>query len=663
VRRPAAAALLVLAACSSRPATPTPDPAVSRRLADIALAEDERTPHPYLMVEAALTRDPALQERAAVALGRLMRPDEGAFLGLLYGLGVTAEVKRAALFAMGQLGLGPEPPGGEDLRILGKMIDDALDDGDDETRAVAVEAMGKIDLERAPRRAIDFLSDRSPLVRRQAASACFRWRQVLRWRDPKAKAPDLAAEVVDALSARVADADAEVRWRSIHALLRSGAQPSPAVVNRYLVDREPLCRLFALGVVERHKIKNSLDLAARAQTDPDAQVRQAALRALDALERPDLLHAPLIDDPSHHVRVAVADLVDKVGPELDALSRDASPAVRAAALIARVRISEGTALPHLERGMADPETALRLAAARGAGELKAAGLPLLGKALKDESELVRAAAYAALADIEGAEAWGLIREGLGAPGLGERSGAVEALAKRKESDALDRAMDCFKHSKGREWVEIREVLVDFIEGKPAEATNPFLLEAAKSDPAASVRQKAATVLKRRGVKDVPEPGVDTPRRTPHFGKSVPKQPVVYLQTTKGTIEITCFPDAAPVHAANFLGLVEQGFYNGLTWHRVVSNFVIQGGDPLGNGMGDAGWNLRAEINPIPFERGTLGMPRSAGFDTGGCQLFITHLPTPHLDGYYTVFGKVTRGMDVVDRIEAGDRIVEASVLP
>ncbi len=117
----------------------------------------------------------------------------------------------------------------------------------------------------------------------------------------------------------------------------------------------------------------------------------------------------------------------------------------------------------------------------------------------------------------------------------------------------------------------------------------------------------------------------------------------------------------PIHVANFVGLVERGVYDGLKWHRVVPNFVIQGGDPLGNGWGDAGWSVRAEINDIPFGRGTVGMPRSSGFDTGGCQMFITHLPTPHLDGLYTVFGRVVRGLEVVDSIEVGDRIVRATL--
>jgi cyclophilin family peptidyl-prolyl cis-trans isomerase len=95
---------------------------------------------------------------------------------------------------------------------------------------------------------------------------------------------------------------------------------------------------------------------------------------------------------------------------------------------------------------------------------------------------------------------------------------------------------------------------------------------------------------------------------------------------------------------------------------VVSNFVIQGGDPEGSGWGGAGYALRAEINPNRFLRGALGMPRSAGFDTGGSQLFFSLLPTPHLDGQYTVYGQVVEGAEVLDRLERGDRIVKARIV-
>jgi cyclophilin family peptidyl-prolyl cis-trans isomerase len=106
--------------------------------------------------------------------------------------------------------------------------------------------------------------------------------------------------------------------------------------------------------------------------------------------------------------------------------------------------------------------------------------------------------------------------------------------------------------------------------------------------------------------------------------------------------------------------VKDGLYDGKIWHRVVTNFVIQGGDPEGNGWGGPGYTIPDEINRIRYRRGTVGMPKG-GKDTGGCQIFVNHAPTPHLDGNYTVYGQVVSGLEVIDAIEIGDRIVRATV--
>jgi cyclophilin family peptidyl-prolyl cis-trans isomerase len=140
-----------------------------------------------------------------------------------------------------------------------------------------------------------------------------------------------------------------------------------------------------------------------------------------------------------------------------------------------------------------------------------------------------------------------------------------------------------------------------------------------------------------------------------------RNPVAVIETDRGVIEIELFAKDAPIHVANFVGHARKGFYDGLTWHRVVPNFVIQGGDPDNSGWGDAGFSVRAEVNHRRYVRGTLGMPRSAGFDTGGVQIFLTHIPTPHLDGQYTVFGQVRSGLQVIDRIELGDRVRRISI--
>jgi cyclophilin family peptidyl-prolyl cis-trans isomerase len=134
-----------------------------------------------------------------------------------------------------------------------------------------------------------------------------------------------------------------------------------------------------------------------------------------------------------------------------------------------------------------------------------------------------------------------------------------------------------------------------------------------------------------------------------------------VETFQGTMRIRLFPDQAPVHCAHVVALARRRFYDGLTWHRVVPDFVIQGGCPRGDGSGNAGVTLPHEPTRIPFERGTLGMPRSDHPDTGGCQLFICHSRAPHLDVRYTAFGKVVDGLDVIDKIDVDTKILRVTV--
>lgn len=128
----------------------------------------------------------------------------------------------------------------------------------------------------------------------------------------------------------------------------------------------------------------------------------------------------------------------------------------------------------------------------------------------------------------------------------------------------------------------------------------------------------------------------------------------------GEVEIQFFDADAPNTVANFEKLANDGFYDGLTFHRVIPGFVAQGGCPVGNGTGDAGYTIKCEINPNKHERGVIAMAH-AGRDTGSCQFYITYEPQPHLDGHHTVFGKVISGMEHVDQIRQGDRMKEVRV--
>ena len=132
--------------------------------------------------------------------------------------------------------------------------------------------------------------------------------------------------------------------------------------------------------------------------------------------------------------------------------------------------------------------------------------------------------------------------------------------------------------------------------------------------------------------------------------------IATFETSRGPIKIELYPDKAPLTVANFVNLAKRGFYDGLKFHRVIANFMIQGGCPQGTGTGGPGYRFEDETkNGLAHERGVLSMA-NAGPNTNGSQFFITHIKTDWLDGKHTVFGKVIEGLDVVDSVEQGDLI-------
>ncbi|MBI1337470.1 MAG: peptidylprolyl isomerase [Phycisphaera sp.] len=135
---------------------------------------------------------------------------------------------------------------------------------------------------------------------------------------------------------------------------------------------------------------------------------------------------------------------------------------------------------------------------------------------------------------------------------------------------------------------------------------------------------------------------------------MPANPQVTLETSEGTVTVELWPDVAPGHTENFLKLSRQGFYDGLTFHRILPGFVIQGGCPRGDGTGGPGWNVKAEFNPRKHDKGVLSMARSADPDSAGSQFFIClgREHCQHLDNQYTAFGKVVSGIEAVDKIAA-----------
>jgi cyclophilin family peptidyl-prolyl cis-trans isomerase/HEAT repeat protein len=233
-------------------------------------------------------------------------------------------------------------------------------------------------------------------------------------------------------------------------------------------------------------------------------------------------------------------------------------------------------------------------------------------------------------------------------------GAMGALSGLKDQYAI-----LMKYVKARQVETGKEIVSDLSE--------PF--RKASNSPDYLVRRRAHTIAKDLGLKLEPasdrisfdEKGVSRVKRANYRRAVKRKKASAVLTTEKGAFTIVFFPEAAPLTVENFVTLAKSGYFNGLAIHRVVPNFVVQDGDPRGDGEGGPGWQIRCEINQLSYERGSVGMAL-AGKDTGGSQWFVAHSPQPHLDGGYTVFGKVNEdGMKIVDMLVRGDVIEKVEI--
>jgi peptidyl-prolyl cis-trans isomerase B (cyclophilin B) len=151
-------------------------------------------------------------------------------------------------------------------------------------------------------------------------------------------------------------------------------------------------------------------------------------------------------------------------------------------------------------------------------------------------------------------------------------------------------------------------------------------------------------------------------RAPQMQIDTNKKYMVKIETNRGIIELELFPNHAPKTVNNFVFLARKGFYDGLSFHRVIGNFMIQGGDPTGTGAGGPGYTFEDEVedNPLTHETGVISMA-NAGPNTNGSQFFITHSPQPHLNGKHTVFGKVVGSQNIVDSIRQGDKMERVKI--
>ena len=230
-----------------------------------------------------------------------------------------------------------------------------------------------------------------------------------------------------------------------------------------------------------------------------------------------------------------------------------------------------------------------------------------------------------------------------------------ALEDKKLNDALLATIEAIEKQKTARAIDfLKNRLYVLQKSNPKYGTSKFL-----------ARRRIAAILKEKGAGDFSALSGKTDSifsNADYVRAATRRNARAILTTEKGSFTIEFFPEDAPLTVQNFIKLARRKYFDGLAIHRVVPNFVVQDGDPRGDGNGSPGWEIRDEINQIPYERGTVGMALS-GKDTGGSQWFVCHSPQPHLDGGYTVFGRVNEtDMKIVDNLVRGDKILSVKII-
>jgi cyclophilin family peptidyl-prolyl cis-trans isomerase/HEAT repeat protein len=642
-----------------KPAPPAAD-AFTEQRALLLLLEDRR------LFEAGVLRGMLrgpheLREAVAASLGRIGRleavPD---LIGLLADS--DASVRRAAAFALGEL----------NAKDSEAALLRCAADPDREAGALAVEALGKmgVDVARVSA-AIEPLGDSEASAR--LLPYLFRFAQ----------------EAAIAVGERgLASSDGELRAWAAYGLARNPRPAALLQLRELAADSDPWVRALAaraLGIVGEGSDLGRL----RAMIEDSAAGPVIhALRAAQRLIRDGKAAAPrdwvgrlleLLDDPRPGVALTTLEASSAwlLDPVLgDRLVRDAAAGGRRGELALRA-LAEGEdprAGPIAAQLARSENAVARIRAAEAAA--LAGGGAVLTALENDGNPGVRAAVVSArLGDVgrasgsapDGKSMLVEIRRALRDPDAVVRATALDWLVEHpllpvEELAAAARG--------AREDVMPDALLaaVRALRARTGEAMEKgaclLEIEQLTAAPGYLVRREAAAALR---LLDRPEPEVGAAAHRPYeFYREVLERTRrarwVDLRLARGVIRLELDCPRAPQTCLSFLQLAAQGFFDGLAFHRVVSDFVVQGGDPRGDGSGGPGYELRDEINRLRYGRGALGMALS-GPDTGGSQFFITLSPQPHLDGGYTIFGRVIEGMDLVDRIVQGERIERAVVLP
>jgi cyclophilin family peptidyl-prolyl cis-trans isomerase/HEAT repeat protein len=709
IRAAAAAAAVLAGGCASAPPAAAPATKISfdQKTAWILQLEDRR-----ILKQSPPTLPPDVVTTPRVKPTPLPPPPVNPDLTALVS-DAEARIRRRAAMAIGRVGLseGVAP------------LTAALADTEPDVREMAAFGLGLIADATAVAPLTKALGDASPLVRGRAAEALGQIGAAQPQQPPDEVRKEMAAAIgrVAAEYARhpsvtspqpdsetwPAPPEAEAFRLAIYALVRLKAyEPLAAAVlepgGARITNWWPVA--YAMGRIEDPRAQPAL---VQMLNGPGKYSAAFAARSLGVLKAPaavePLLAIVTAPEASLEVVVSAVRALASIGdrravpplvklaseaadqnirlqavaalgtlrameglPTVQDLLTDQWPAMRATALRAAASIDVETFVLVLSGMEPDPQWSVRSALAEVLGTLPPdVVLERTRSMLQDDDRRVMPAVLTALVRLKAPDAAALALAQLKEPDFVVRATAARIVGELKPAGGAEALREALALAEGDAAIDARAAMLSAIAeygGAPATAT----LKEALADKDWAVRVHAAGLLSkldpagdyRTAIRPAPgqpvarydDPQLVAPAYSPH----------VFIETARGTIEFELAVLDAPQTTSNFVTLARKGFFNGLQIHRVVPNFVVQDGDPRGDGTGGPGYTIRDELNERPFVRGTVGMARSWK-DTGGSQFFITHSPQPHLDARYTAFGHVVNGMDVVDRIQQGDTIQRVRV--
>jgi cyclophilin family peptidyl-prolyl cis-trans isomerase/HEAT repeat protein len=615
--------------------------------------------------------DPRVRRRAAVAIGRVGLKDGIPALTQLLA-DADSDVRQSAAFALGLIG----------DRTASASLVSLLKDPDPMVRGRAAEGLGLMGAEDAAA-AIGAVT--AALGRSAAVTA-------MTPDDERSPAPPEAdafklglfslvrLRAYDPLATAALDGNGRpvsTWWPVAYALQRNGDARAASALRQLLTVKGRYTPAFAARGLGRIKdpgaAKDLLPLL-----EPTAQPREVVASAIIAVRDIGVAQAgprlgTLASDPAADGNLRM-EAVTTLGalraldqlPIVQDLITDDWPALRAAAIRAAVAIDPDNFTLILSGLDIDRHWLGRAALADALGMLPpAVSTARLNDLVKDEDKRVVPHALRALVRLKAPDVEKLLLAHLKDQDYAVREAVAGLLGEVKPAGGVDALKDAYQAAIPDAAYGARAAAVAAL----AEYGTPEAVEgirAALSDKDWAVRLRAVDLLTKldpsgdhqQAIRPVPNAPIasydDATLAAP------PNSPHVFIETAKGTIEFELAVLDAPQTSRSFVTLARKGFFNGLQVHRVVPNFVVQDGDPRGDGEGGPGYTLRDELNERPYLRGTVGMALSRR-DDGGSQFFITHSPQPHLDGRYTAIGHVVNGMDVVDRIQVGDTIVRVRV--